>query len=74
MTLAEWMDAHGISDEQLAADLQIDRSTVSRVRRAKLLPSSPLIAALVRNSCGAIDPRTFFQPPYPLPAEPGRAA
>lgn len=64
MTLAEWMAANSISDETLAAELSIDRSTVSRVRRAKLLPSSALIVSFVKRSGGAIDPRTFFEAPY----------
>lgn len=75
MMLAEWMEANEVSDEALAADLGIDRSTVSRVRRAKLLPSSTLIAQLVQRSGGAIDPRTFFRAPYPMaPSEPEAAA
>ena len=67
MTLAEWMDRHGISDEQLAAELGIDRSTVSRVRRATYRPSASQIALFVKASGGKVDARTFFREPYPQP-------
>lgn len=61
----EWMQEAGVSDDDLAADLGVDRTTISRARRAALLPSSKLISAMVRHSGGKIDPRTFFQAPYP---------
>lgn len=67
MTFAEWMAAEEVSDEAMAAALGVDRSTISRVRRGTMLPSSALIARLVQYSGNKIDPATFFAPPYPLP-------
>lgn len=64
MTLAEWMKASDVSDEALAEKLGWDRSTISRVRRGKLIPSHGLIAAVVKASNGEVDPATFFRPPY----------
>jgi transcriptional regulator with XRE-family HTH domain len=67
MTLAEWMATAGFADEDLAGALKIDRSTVSRFRRAKMLPSSALIAEIFRLSEGRVEPNSFFQDPYPQP-------
>ncbi len=64
MTLAEWMTKHGVKDRAMAERLGVDRSTVSRVRRAKQIPSSNLIAAIAEASGGAVQPNSFFQPPY----------
>ena len=64
MTLAEWMEANEVSDEQLAETLGLDRSTVSRIRRAKWVPSSSTIAAIVKASGGKVEAGSFFRPPY----------
>lgn len=69
MRLAEWMVANGISDEKLAAELDIDRSTVSRIRRDKLLPSSALMAKIIKLTDGAVQPNTFFGLPAASPSE-----
>lgn len=61
MTLSEWMAAKDVSDETLAAELGIDRSTASRIRRGKLLPSSRLIAKIVDLTRGAVPYQTFFE-------------
>jgi transcriptional regulator with XRE-family HTH domain len=74
MTLAEWMEANGLTDETLAAALKIDRSTASRFRRAKMLPSSAAIAEIFRLSDGKVEPNSFFRAPYPLPEPRGVAA
>lgn len=60
MTLSEWMAVNGVSDEMLAADLEIDRSTASRIRRGKLLPSSRLIARIVKLTGDAVPFESFF--------------
>lgn len=64
MTLAEWMADKQVSDETLAAQLKVHRSTISRVRRAQHVPSGELIAALVDVSKGTIDPGTFIRARY----------
>lgn len=60
MTLAEWMAENGINDDQLAIALEIDRSTASRFRRGKLLPSSAIIAKIAEVTKGAVQPNSFF--------------
>lgn len=65
------MTANSVSDEALAAALDIDRSTASRIRREKLLPSSVLIAKIADFTGGAVQPNTFFGIPAactPAPA------
>jgi transcriptional regulator with XRE-family HTH domain len=69
MKLAEWMAAKGVSDEMLAAHLDIDRSTASRIRRDKLLPSSALIAKITKLTGGAVQPNTFFGLPAAIARE-----
>lgn len=65
--LADWMAENGIDDDALAAALTIDRSTASRIRRGKLLPSSSLIARIVHLTDGAVPASSFFAAPYPQP-------
>ena len=60
MKLADWMTANQVSDESLGASLGIDRSTASRIRRERLLPSSALIARIVELTGGEVQPNTFF--------------
>ncbi len=74
MTLAEWMAANDVSDETLAAKLDIDRSTASRIRRSKLLPSSALIAKIAAFTGGEVQPNTFFGLPPAAAAEHEAAA
>lgn len=66
MTLAEWMAVKGMDDDALAAALEIDRSTASRFRRGKLIPSAKLIERIAGLTNGAVQPNTFFGLP---PAE-----
>lgn len=60
MTLSEWMTAKRLKDREVAVLLGIHRSTVSRVRRGKHLPSRALISAMVATSDGAIDAHTLL--------------
>jgi transcriptional regulator with XRE-family HTH domain len=60
MKLADWMAANDITDDRLAAQLDIDRSTASRFRRGKLLPSSAIIAKIAELTSGAVQPNSFF--------------
>ena len=49
------MTANGLSDEALAKRLGVNRSTISRVRRGKVMPSRVLIARLDELSVGVVD-------------------
>lgn len=60
MTLSEWMEANGISDEGLAEKLEIDRSTVSRFRRGKLMPSNDTMRRIIEVTSGSVQPNSFF--------------
>ena len=60
MTLAEWMASNDFTDDLLAERLDIDRSTASRFRRGKLLPSSAVIAKIAELTKGEVQPNTFF--------------
>lgn len=60
MTLAEWMARHGVDDDSLAEMLGVDRSTVSRIRRGKQIPSKDTMAAIVGVTGGDVEPNAFF--------------
>jgi transcriptional regulator with XRE-family HTH domain len=60
MTLAAWMRNQGIADEDLAATLGIDRSTVSRLRRGRKIPSTRLMEKIAQATDGAVTPNDFF--------------
>jgi len=71
MKLAEYMHTHGLTDEQVAAAVKSDRTTISRIRREKQRPSWPLAEALVRLSDGKV---TYPEVGQVEPIEPGSAA
>jgi transcriptional regulator with XRE-family HTH domain len=58
-TLAQWMRENGISDQVLAAQLGVSRSTVSRLRRGVTKPSWDLIPALKQRTKGAVTSESF---------------
>jgi transcriptional regulator with XRE-family HTH domain len=74
MTLADWMAENGMDDEALAAALEIDRSTASRFRRGKLLPSSKAIERIASLTNGQVQPNTFFGLPPAADTSRGVAA
>lgn len=60
MTLQEWMDANGVTDDALAARVGVDRSTISRVRRGKIAPSLTLAGALNTITDGCVPMQSFL--------------
>lgn len=60
MQLDAWMAATGRSDESLAQEANVDRSTISRLRRHKSKPSPELAHLLVRLSQGAVTLNDLF--------------
>lgn len=68
MMLSEWMAANGFTDERLAAELGVVRSTASRIRRGKVIPSRKSIERIVEITAGQVQPNSFFDmgaPPLP---------
>lgn len=75
MTLGEWMEANGLSDEALAEKLSVDRSTASRFRRGKLMPSNDTMRRIIDVTGGVVQPNSFFGlNPAPSAAESSEAA
>lgn len=60
MKLSEWMIANGVSDDQLAEKVAVDRATISRLRRGKHRPSWPLVAKLSEISDGKVTANDFL--------------
>ena len=54
MTLSEFMQAHSLDDEALAAKIGRNRVTVSRYRRGLEVPSAPVIVQIVELSEGKV--------------------
>lgn len=67
MKLSDWMAAEGLNDETLAQRANVNRATVSRVRRRKQKPGEELAARLFALTGGQVAPNDFYDLP-PLPA------
>lgn len=61
MKLAEWMAANGVDDVALAEAIGITRSSASRIRREKWVPSSATISKIVALTNGQVEPNSFFE-------------
>lgn len=54
MTLDEWLRDEGLDDMAAAIRLRRNRTTISRLRRGKLMPSLALAADIERESRGLV--------------------
>ena len=54
MTLDEWLRDEGLDDMAAAVRLRRNRTTISRLRRGKLMPSLALAADIERESGGQV--------------------
>lgn len=52
--LGTWMKEHDLEDDQMAALVKADRTTISRLRRGKQRPSWELAANLERATKGGV--------------------
>lgn len=57
--LADWMAEHEMDDDALAARAATDRTTISRIRRGKQLPSLDLARRLAQATDNAVTPNDF---------------
>lgn len=60
MTLAQFMELSGFSDNDVATTINVNRSTVNRIRRARQRPDWPTLDALYRWTKGAVAPNDFL--------------
>lgn len=60
MTLAEWMAAKDIGDAEMAALVDADRSTISRIRRGKARPSWQLAARIAKVTARKVKTDTYL--------------
>jgi ParB-like chromosome segregation protein Spo0J len=67
MTLSEYMQAHGITDEMMAVMLKKSRASISRYRRRLEVPSTPVIKQMVLISGGKITANDLLD--IKIPAE-----
>ena len=63
MKLSDYLDATKLSDAEFAVRIGVSRSTVSRLRRGETtnqLPSKTTIAAIARETKGAVTANDFW--------------
>jgi DNA-binding XRE family transcriptional regulator len=60
MKLEEWMREQDVDDDGLAAQLGVDRTTVSRIRRGRQKPSWDLVGRIVTTTGGAVKADDFL--------------
>jgi DNA-binding XRE family transcriptional regulator len=60
MKIDEWMVCRGLTDARLGEMLQVDRVTVSRIRRGQNKPSWELAARIKEVSGGAVTADDFL--------------
>lgn len=58
--LEEWMAENGLGDEELGRIVQVDRATISRIRRGLNKPSWDLAARIKVATSGAITADDFL--------------
>lgn len=61
MKLADFMDAAGIKDPEMAERIGKDRTFVSRLRRGLVKPSVDTVVAIERATGGAVKARDFVE-------------
>ena len=59
MHLADYMEANGLSDQDVAEAIGVDRSTVSRLRRGETSPSKKTRIAIREMTNGAVTADDF---------------
>lgn len=72
MRLSDWMRLQGLSDDQVAEKVEVDRATISRIRRGKHKPSWRVIERLHEITGGDVGADDFLKPELPSGAA-GRA-
>ncbi len=60
MKLSEYLELSGETDEQFAAKIGTDRSTVTRLRGTNQKPSAKTMAAIARETKGAVTANDFW--------------
>jgi hypothetical protein len=60
MTLTDFLTANHIKDGDFALLVDTDRSTISKVRRGKLVPSFHLLEKIASATGGAVMPNDFL--------------
>jgi transcriptional regulator with XRE-family HTH domain len=61
MHLADYMEAKGLTDDDVAKAIAVDRSTVSRLRRKETLPSWGTATKLRKFTRGAVTLNDFVE-------------
>lgn len=60
MRLSDYLAKRKLSDEEFAAQIGVNRSTVSRLRRTNQKPSGETLEAIVRATRGKVTANDFW--------------
>lgn len=63
MKLADWMLKSGVGDEVMASRLEVDRTTLSRLRRGITRPSWDLVNRISEITSGEVTANDFMNSP-----------
>ncbi len=63
MKLSSYLAEHIISDEDFAAKVKCDRTTILRLRAEKQRPSHSLMERIASETGGLVQPNDFFDLP-----------
>ncbi len=61
MTLDEFIIAHAMSEQTVAAALGVSQSSVNRYRNKSRIPRESVLLKIARFTHGAVTPNDFFQ-------------
>lgn len=60
MKLSDYLEERGLKDEDFAALIGVDRTTVSRLRRTGQRPSQQTLEAIVAHTGGKVSANDFW--------------
>ena len=61
MLLSEWLDRHGITNEDFAQAIGRHRTDVYRYKRGQHMPRAEIIAAIERETRGAVTATDLYE-------------
>lgn len=60
MTLAEYLEANGLTETDFAAKVEVDQSTIHRLRKKSQIPSRDLMTKIFDKTNGLVTANDFF--------------
>jgi len=64
MQLSEWLQKHGVSQDEFADRIKCDRTSVTRYVNGRRMPRREVLARIVAETSGAVTANDFLAPEY----------